>query len=99
MPLLVRILVILGGIKLTIPLAFMAVMMVAFMGSVHGLPGWAFIYIGMTQVIPLIVAFTAWLVLLFTCFVSSNRYFWIRLLVGSFIIYAISLGILVLIFD
>ena len=98
-PILVRIIVIIVGLKFTIPLAFMAVMMIAFTGSVHGLPDWAAIYIVVTQAIPLIVAFYAWLVLVFTCFMAVERKFWVKLMLSSLLIYGMSLGLLILILD
>lgn len=43
-------------------------MFTAFSGTVYGAPGWYFIYLGVTQVTPIIVASVTLLVALFTCY-------------------------------
>lgn len=97
MPVFVRILIAVAGLIAAIPTLFAAAMFTAFAGSGHGTPDWILVYLGITQAIPIVVAFIAWLALIFTGFMSPNRVKLLKVLVGAVVCYVFSFGGLLLI--
>ncbi len=87
-----RVIIIVVGLLSAIPVVFLAAMATAFSGSTHGAPDYYLLYLGITQVIPVIVAAISWIAILFTLLTRFFSYKWLIVLLVSVFVYGASMG-------
>ena len=92
---LLRLLIIILGLAIAVPILLYAAMFTAFAGSSHGAPSYYLAFIGITQALPILAATVAWVLIIFTATPQNpyNRIYFSTLLL-SIGIYALSFGII-----
>ncbi|MEI8571686.1 hypothetical protein U737_11640 [Methylomonas sp. LW13] len=85
-----RIILVLVGLWVAAPIIFGGALFTAFAGTIHSAPNWYFLYLGITQAIPLIVATVSWIAILMTIHTNIYKSGWSVALLCSFLIYGAS---------
>ena len=85
-----RSVLVLVGLCIAAPIVFGGALFTAFAGTIHSAPNWYFLYLGITQAIPLVVATVSWIAILMTIHSNMYKSVWSVALLWSFLIYGAS---------